>query len=190
MAEWKYKTKTEAGIRAALLELLATKSLADITVSELTRKAHVSRSTFYQHYGNAVDVYDDVVEEFAHGLSPVMGQVACTGDAHYRGEPFCARLRKGGPFATAVGDDRFLSSFLETAGNLEKHDLYDLLTKAGYSSNQARSLCAFQLAGCFTAVKTCCDEGERWEDVKQLIDRFILGGIAACLAQAQADKSR
>ena len=62
MRNWKYDTKTESAIRSALLSLLAKKTLADITVSELAREAHVSRSTFYEHFGNPADVYDSIVE--------------------------------------------------------------------------------------------------------------------------------
>ena len=43
MRDWKYDTKTESAVRDALLRLLTNKRLADITVSELAREAHVSR---------------------------------------------------------------------------------------------------------------------------------------------------
>ncbi|MBQ1449552.1 MAG: TetR family transcriptional regulator, partial [Eggerthellaceae bacterium] len=53
--EAKYATRTEGAVKEALLALLAKKQLADITVSELSREAHVSRSTFYEHFGNPAD---------------------------------------------------------------------------------------------------------------------------------------
>ena len=60
----KYATRTDGAIKEALLALLAKKQLADITVSELSREAHVSRSTFYEHFGNPADVYDAVVRDY------------------------------------------------------------------------------------------------------------------------------
>lgn len=182
MREWKYDTKTEQAMCSALLALLAKKPLADITVSELAREAHVSRSTFYEHFGNPADVYDSIVEEFAADLSPMMDQVACTSEMKPKGEPFCMRLRNGGTFTPAIGEDRFLSAFLSREESLEGHDLYGILTGAGYSSDAARTLCAFQLSGCFAAARASRAEAESWHETKAVIDRFILGGIAALLA--------
>ncbi|MBQ9041797.1 MAG: TetR/AcrR family transcriptional regulator [Eggerthellaceae bacterium] len=182
MREWKYDTNTEGAVRSALLALLAKKALADITVSELAREAHVSRSTFYEHFGNPADVYDSIVDEFAADLSPMMDQVACTSEMKPKGEPFCMRLRDGGPFAPAIDEDRFLNAFLSQGSNLEGHDLYGILTGAGYTPDQARALCAFQLAGCFTAARTSRESAAGWQETKAAIDRFILGGTAALLA--------
>ena len=182
MRDWKYTTNTENAVRHALMNLLSEKPLADITVSELAREAHVSRSTFYEHFGNVGDVFDSIVDEFSEGLSPLMGQVACTNEMKPHTTPFCVRIREEGPFSAAVGEDRFLSSFIEKAENLDSHDLFAIMTQAGYSREQARALCSFQMAGCFTAAQTSkASEGD-WQDVKAVIDRFILGGIAACLA--------
>ena len=50
-------------IRDALADLLRTKSLMEVTVSELARSASVSRATFYAHYGNLNDVYEELVAE-------------------------------------------------------------------------------------------------------------------------------
>lgn len=182
MRNWKYETKTEDAVCEALLRLLASKRLADVTVSELAREAHVSRTTFYEHYDNVADVYDGIVARFARELPPMLDQVACSSGMAPHAEPFCARLRADGPLSPAIGEDRFLSTFLNTDGSLEGHDLYGILTGAGYTPEQARALSAFQLAGCFTAARTAPLDDNSWHSVKPVIDRFILGGIAACLA--------
>lgn len=184
---WRYSTKTEESIRTALLTLLASNPLHDITVSELSRQAHVSRSTFYEHFKNPAEVYDEIVREFAAGLSPLLGQIACTHDIQPQGKPFCALLCEESPFGPAVKDDRFLSAFLADRDNLGKHDLYEILTHAGYSEQQAGALCAFQLSGCFAAARTYGGEVS-WPTIKAAIDRFILGGISACLAHADNEE--
>lgn len=188
MRDWKYDTRTEGAISSALLGLLEEKPLADVTVAELCRQARVSRSTFYEHFGNISDVYDAIVSDFSTGLSPVMAQVARSGADACAGEPFCARLREGGVFAPAVGEDRFPHALMQDDGFLEKHDLFDLLTGAGYTPDQARAVCAFQIAGCFTAARTTQPGEAAWREVKPVIDRFILGGVAACLAHKRGAK--
>ena len=42
--------RTKAMLRAALTELLKTKPVNEISVTELTRLADVNRGTFYSHY--------------------------------------------------------------------------------------------------------------------------------------------
>ena len=181
----KYITRTESAVKEALLSLLAEKPLADVTVSELAREAHVSRSTFYEHFGNPADVYDAVVRDFASDVSPLMSQVACSDSFRPSGRPFCSLVREAGSFAPAVKEGRFLDAFLDNRKEMELHDLYGLLTSAGYSQAQAEAICAFQMSGCFAAARSTHATDEEWTQVRAVIDRFILGGIAACLAAKQ-----
>lgn len=184
--EWKYETGTDIAVQDALLRLLSEKALADVTVAELAREAHVSRSTFYEHYGNPADVYDDLAKRFSRDLSPLMEQVACARELQPEGKPFCMRLRESGPFAPVVNDDRFLGTLLADGGYLEKHDLYNLVREAGYTDAQAKALCSFQMAGCFSAARASGATDAEWDDTKAVIDRFILGGIAALLASRRS----
>lgn len=46
--------ETEAAIQAAFIELLQTKAFEKISVSDITKLAHINRGTFYLHY---VDKY-------------------------------------------------------------------------------------------------------------------------------------
>ena len=178
----KYATKTEKRIKDALLKLLASKSLADITVSELAREAHVSRSTFYEHFGNPDDVYGVLMAEISAEMSPLMSQVACSDGFKPAGKPFCVLVRDAGDYAAVVREPRFMESFLGQQRSQEAHDLYTILVDAGYSSAQAKAVCSFQMSGCFSAVRSLEPGETEWDDVRPVVDRFILGGIAACLA--------
>lgn len=178
----RYETKTIPAIKAALVDLLREKSLADITVSELSRVAGISRSTFYQHFGNPADVYDALVADLGGQTSPMLEQVVCSDSFRPSKRPFCALVRDGGRFGALVGEDRFLSSFLDQYDTDHRHDLYDVLVSAGYTDREASALCSFQLSGCFSAARSCDASPSEWEDVRAVIDRFILGGISACLA--------
>ena len=46
----------------ALLELLEKKDIEFITITEITQKAGVSRSTFYLHYDNIDDLLEETIE--------------------------------------------------------------------------------------------------------------------------------
>ena len=178
----KYETRTESAIKEALLRLIESKKLADITVSELARAAGISRSTFYQHYCNPADVYDALVKQFVEQLSPLVDQIACSDSPKPVKKSFCALVRDEGPLKPIVDDDRFLPSFLTKQNTARKHDMHGVLVRAGYSEKEAAALCAFQLSGCLSAAQSTTADDEEWEGIRALIDRFILGGLSACLA--------
>lgn len=178
----KYATRTETAIKDALLRLLEFKKLASVTVSELAREAGVSRSTFYQRYDNPADVYDALVADFAGQLSPMIDQVTCSNSPKPEKKPFCALVRGDGALNPIVGDERFLPAFLAEQNTACNHDMHDVLVRAGYSEKEAAALCAFQLSGCFSAARSISASTKEWEGVRAVIDRFILGGLSACLA--------
>ncbi len=60
--------KTEERLQNALLELLETKELKEITVKEICDKANISRNAFYQHYGYKEDLYNQMVARATEGI--------------------------------------------------------------------------------------------------------------------------
>ncbi|SET60750.1 transcriptional regulator, TetR family [[Clostridium] aminophilum] len=60
--------KTQERLQNALLELLDTKELKEITVKEICEKAGISRNAFYQHYGYKEDLYDQMVARATEGI--------------------------------------------------------------------------------------------------------------------------
>ena len=57
------QTTTKSDIKEAFIQLLATRSLEDITISQLTKKAGVNRSTFDRHYLDKQDFLEQLKEE-------------------------------------------------------------------------------------------------------------------------------
>ena len=56
-------TKTRRLIKAAFLELVQTKPGQKITVTELAKRAEISKGTFYLHYLDIYNLYNQMVEE-------------------------------------------------------------------------------------------------------------------------------
>lgn len=52
--------------------LLGKKQIEDITVSELVKIADVGKSTFYRHYHDIYDVFDEITEGFASRALGIM----------------------------------------------------------------------------------------------------------------------
>lgn len=74
---------TEKVIRESFYELLDEVGSERITVSEICRRAHINRGTFYLHYRDAPELMDRLGEEFAESLISRLG-VALTDAEGYR----------------------------------------------------------------------------------------------------------
>lgn len=68
--------KTKKLLRDALLRLLSKKSIAEITVTELTDAADVHRGTFYHHYKDAFELKAQVDREIERELSDLLNAPA------------------------------------------------------------------------------------------------------------------
>lgn len=72
--------RTQEQFQNALLELLETKELKEITVKEICAKANMSRNAFYQHYGYKEDLYDQMVakatERIRESLTPIIPDIS------------------------------------------------------------------------------------------------------------------
>lgn len=60
--------KTEQNIIEIFLKLLSQKRLSQISVAEITRNANINRGTFYLHYKDVFDLYDQVVKMVLNDL--------------------------------------------------------------------------------------------------------------------------
>jgi AcrR family transcriptional regulator len=98
--------KTKSAIKNALIALIREKNYPDITVSEITQRGNIGRSTLYKHYQSKadvlVDIHKDMLEHLFSGLS--------TSESWFALEPpselvfFCERFRQ-------LGKNPFLLSY-------------------------------------------------------------------------------
>lgn len=77
--------KTKALIRRSLTELLGEKELSDISVSELTKLSDISRGTFYLHYNNVFDLFEQTENELVEDVGSIV--LNHRGDEKWLSEP-------------------------------------------------------------------------------------------------------
>lgn len=68
----KRKTTTKDDIRQAFILLLYKNNLNDISVSQLTKKAGINRSTFYLHYIDKEDFLQQLKEETMQDIAEIL----------------------------------------------------------------------------------------------------------------------
>lgn len=66
--------KTKNAIFEAFKQLVQEKDMADITISELTQKANITRSTFYMYYDTVGDVRSDIENGIIAGIDKIMSE--------------------------------------------------------------------------------------------------------------------
>ncbi len=178
--------RTKRDIKAALLELLKNKSLYDISMSEVARAAHVSRSTLYQHYNNVREIYEELVAEFNAEVSPGMTKMACFEGIEEEGtRPFCELCRTSEKYRALIDSPCFVDTYVaQLKGN---PTFLDRLELAGYSEEMAVALATFQVNGCFKAVKRYGANEAKWREVRATLDAFVCGGLSECAARKQAE---
>jgi AcrR family transcriptional regulator len=62
-------TKTKQALEEALLALLQEKPLKSISITEICRLANINRGTFYLHYGQIEDLFEEYYREIMKDLS-------------------------------------------------------------------------------------------------------------------------
>lgn len=67
--------RTAMALQRSLVDLLLEKSLADITIQELTDQANVSRTTFYLHYQNISDLFQSIEDEVVAQYEDIINRI-------------------------------------------------------------------------------------------------------------------
>lgn len=63
--------RTQSAIKKALEELLAEKNISEISITELTERADIHRATFYLHYEDIYDLYQDYKMDIFKNLTSI-----------------------------------------------------------------------------------------------------------------------
>ena len=79
----KRRQASQEKIEKAFLELLQTKELSAITVSEIIKKTKLNRSTFYANYADIYELADSIRDRLENNLSELYKSEIATGfDSH------------------------------------------------------------------------------------------------------------
>lgn len=68
----KRNTSTKSDIKEALTQLLSQRRFDDISISQLTKKAGINRSTFYLHYLDKYDLLNQLKDETVADLTEIL----------------------------------------------------------------------------------------------------------------------
>lgn len=69
MATYRNSLRSKQMLRQAFIDLLAERDVEKITVAEITRRADLSRNTFYAHYQDVYAILEEIQAEYLDSLN-------------------------------------------------------------------------------------------------------------------------
>ena len=60
--------KSKESLMSALVSLLQKKKLEDLSISEVCQEANVNRNTFYSHYTNIRELFEEMKGQYLESL--------------------------------------------------------------------------------------------------------------------------
>lgn len=172
---------TRAVICEAFLNLKKIKSYNDITVTDICRKAEISRGTFYLHYNNISEVLEEVLQQALSKLATMNEQIRPTFCAAKENcsYPLCQFIRNSEEYRCLFFDDMLSPYILKIIYEKHKDDVIKAWAdKTRLSPKQLSMLAYFQLSGCFSAAKLSGGlSDQEWKEIQAVIDAFIYGGL-------------
>lgn len=182
----KRSIETEASIRECLLSMLSEKRFADLTVSEICRKASITRATFYQHYDNLADVLDDILNGIIDETADVPLEMceSCAGtaptaeSAHaWHGIPFCHFYASRNPYQPLLEDGAIAERLIERLVDRKLEEGMQRVRKRHPNTNismaQLRYLNIFRINGCLAAAKAAKRSETDWSLMQPTLDSAI-----------------
>ena len=156
--------KTKDALKKALLRLVCFKEPGSISIKELTETAAINRATFYDHYADIYELYDDVEQDAIDKIRDALLEKEFTDRASiYRAvidvvqsspDTFMVLMRDGssGSFEEAMAQI-FEMSYLQN--ELTENELESF-------SQDRRFLLAYHTQGCIGMLKKWIKEGCRY----------------------------
>lgn len=147
--------KTKKALWDALAELLLEKELHSITIRQLTDKADIHRATFYTHYKDVFDLYEQMENNIVDELAVIIGE----DPTHSYEEVF------GELINFVYGNTKTVRMFFDKNRNRSFHDRISAFLEEKYleiwryetgqkeTSDELRFLAKYHIQGCLAIIE-------------------------------------
>lgn len=182
--------KTEAAIKACLLDALERKRFAELTVSEVCRSAGLTRATFYQHYRSLADVLDEILDDRIREVGDVPLEMceSCSGTGsapagthEWRGMPLCHFYASRNPYQPLLEDSAISERLIERIVDRNLGKLMQSIKRRHPDTNvemlHLRYFNIFRISGCLAAAKAAKHNGHDWSLVQPTLDSAIAAAL-------------
>jgi len=204
VSEYKIRKKTDrrviytkSVIKDSLLEEMKSKPFADVGITHICKRADISRSTFYLHYGNLIDVLEEIIDDALKNGPPFYEHVmrVVGGDCErcakeYDDNPICMTIQRDWKYRILFNDNTASAIVLDKIYKMYKDGyIKDLVERVGISEKNAEVIFHFQMNGCISAaMRMNCDSIEEWMVYRKTIDTMLGGGLKELMGSEKSKK--
>lgn len=166
---------TQQVIKDALLELLASKTFAQIRVTELCRQAEITRSTFYLHYDSLNDLLNQVIDD-ALQLTPLVTDLDVSDVTAMI--PVCQRFGDNPKYRHLMLDTDLSEYIIGRIIHQEKGRMVpEIMMKTGLDTRQAETLFIYILHGSFAVNRRHnFQKDAQWQADTEMLQKFVQAG--------------
>ena len=185
MKQDKRYIKTEKVIRTEFLSLLKNNLYDDITIEKLCENAVISKNTFYAHYKNVHQLFEEIIDSF---MEDICGYVAILNDNIPKEKKFAAYMKL---IKYIDKNSRLFIMIFENTNNFEiVGNQYQLLQQKLHQRIKSNNNMLFKYitnyyiysggAILYTWLKN--DKKESYEEIAKILYAFVNKGVSYFIA--------
>ena len=168
-------------IKCAILELKKEIPCEHITITDLCRKAGVSRTAFYRYYARTDDVLDELIRDVLSQSERFADESIARKDgaAARKKQPICEYLRSHEEYKPIFSDASLIHIVLRAIVDHQKTAFAKQLSRTEpLSEAESEILLYYQASGCLTAINRSYSlTDEQWQKIRERIDRSMSSTI-------------
>ncbi len=181
--------KTKTAIRNAFLQLLQSKELNQISISEIANLALIDRKTFYSHYNGIFDLVDEIEDD----IITTIGELVLNIDAYnFFSDPMVIlsvlkTVTEHDSFIFArtlsmKGNDKLLTKFVDSIKMLV---VKELKSKLDMPDKKLEILVDFNISGMISCYQNWLREGRKIpiENLSEELSMLSVFGLQSFLKQ-------
>lgn len=161
------RTLTKRLVQEAMLELLKSRSIQNITVRELCDVAGINRTTFYNHYDGVYEVLSEIEEHFLNQLSEQDKISSEQGSLEQHIESLCQQLKQNRDIALLLLANNADPNFSTKLIKVQEYSTVWQKAIRTYPTEERELLLSFVSGGAYTMVLRWLENGCR-QSPKQL----------------------
>lgn len=186
---------TKNTVKDALLEALEEKSFERITVTDVCRRAEITRATFYLHYQTLTEVLDELLSDALRmaedncenpdaDILQILHLLAGVRPEHLKDKesllPVCHRVAQLPKYQVIFHDETISNYVVNRIFQSQKQNLVPVYMDAcRLSKKEAEMLTLFVITGTYNVNKALnWTKNDAWYKIHSMLFRFMSGGYA------------
>lgn len=163
--------KTKEKIKEALLSILHTKNISDISISEICKKAKINRNTFYAHFATPEALLDEIANAYLTAEYDLLNHCSSTKEIVVTA---CEYIKKNAALNLILLENRTLEYFIDRGVNYANETpIYIIDNKDGrFTPDEIRSINTYLVNGAVSIIKEwlCTGMKESTEVIGERVD--------------------